>query len=185
MPTPLPAAPLGVIASDTAPRTGPSPKPVPEPHKQAPDAPSVEELLRENARLRERCADLEHALRESDARPIAPAHLRVRVGGWEDPDHFLAVGRKIHWDVKRLLDASGRSLAQFRSILDFGCGCGRLLRHLRARPGTRVVGCDIDAESIEWCRANLAGNGIECVHAHVEPPLPFDDAAFDLAIAIS
>jgi SAM-dependent methyltransferase len=76
-------------------------------------------------------------------------------------------------------------LSDFTSILDFGCGCGRLTRYLRPAGGQRVTGCDIDPESIGWCSANLAGAGVEYFVNAVTPPLPRDGACFDLVIAVS
>ena len=45
----------------------------------------------------------------------------------------------------------------YRSVFDFGCGCGRLARRLlvqRPRP-SRYVGIDINRPMVEWCRTNL------------------------------
>ncbi len=46
----------------------------------------------------------------------------------------------------------------YRSVFDFGCGCGRTARRLlvqRPRP-SRYVGIDIHRGMIEWCQTNLA-----------------------------
>ena len=145
----------------------------------------ISALERERDVLRDRCAMLETLIAQHDLLPLPPEALRVRVGGWEDPDHFLAVGRKIYWDVKRLLGLAGRTLPEFRSILDFGCGCGRLTRYFRSSETQRVTACDIDAESIRWCQDNLAGTGVAFSHTAAMPRLPFDASAFDLVLAIS
>lgn len=52
------------------------------------------------------------------------------------------------------LDVSDRQAR----ILDWGCGCARLTRHLRALPNgaERVQGIDIDAVNIGWCREHIA-----------------------------
>ena len=142
-------------------------------------------LEAERETLLRRCAELEHLVAMHDLRPVPPAALRVRVGGWEDADHFLGVGRKVFWDVKRLLRSIDRALPEFTSILDFGCGCGRLTRFLAPAPGQHVVGSDIDPESIAWCDANLARDGTTFVVNATMPPLPFADGQFDLVIAIS
>ncbi len=139
----------------------------------------------ERTTLLRRIAELEELIALHDLRPVPPTELRVRVGGWDDPDHFLGVGRKIFWDVKRLLRAAGKTLSEFASVLDFGGGCGRLTRHFIPAPGQRIVGCDLDPESIAWCQANLARDGVEFVVNDPAPPLPFAASSFDLAIAIS
>ncbi len=46
----------------------------------------------------------------------------------------------------------------YRSVFDFGCGCGRVARQLlvqNPRP-ERYVGIDIHRGMIEWCQANLS-----------------------------
>src|SRR5512140_818672 len=102
---------------------------------------------------RRKCEELERVVEQHDLLPIPPAHLRVRIGGWDDPDHFLGVGRKIYWDLKRVLGGIGRTRESFESILDFGCGCARTLRFFPRRDG--LHGCDIDPEAIAWCREHL------------------------------
>ncbi len=145
----------------------------------------IAQLEAERDALRRRCAELEELVARHDLRPVPPTSLRVRVGGWDDPDHFLGVGRKIFWDVKRLLRSVERALPDFASVLDFGCGCGRLTRFLVPPPGHRVVGCDIDPESIAWCSDHLARDGVAFAVNEAAPPLSFAAASFDLALAIS
>jgi SAM-dependent methyltransferase len=59
----------------------------------------------------------------------------------------------------------------YASVLDFGCGCGRLARQLiqqQPRP-TRYTGIDRHKGMIEWCRTNLApaAPGFAFVHHDV------------------
>jgi SAM-dependent methyltransferase len=145
----------------------------------------ISALETERNLLHDRCRMLEALIAQHDLLPLPPTTLRVRVGGWDDPDHFLAVGRKIYWDVKRLLGLAGRSLPEFRSILDFGCGAGRLTRYLRSSQVQQVHACDIDAESIRWCQENLGGTGVQFSHTAAMPPLPFEGGSFDLVLAVS
>jgi len=148
----------------------------------------VRTLEGECDRLRKRCSELEALIAHHDLLPVPPTELRVRVGGWDDADHFLGVGRKIYWDVKRLLRSVDRSLADFSSILDFGCGCGRLTRHIVPVAGQSITGCDLDHESVAWCSDNLVrpvGGGLAFVNNGATPPLPFADGSFDLVIAVS
>lgn len=62
------------------------------------------------------------------------------------------------------------------SILDIGCGTGRLLMGWHCI-GKRITGVDINAELIEWSKANLPGEWHVC---DVLPPLTLDTARFDL-----
>ena len=44
-----------------------------------------------------------------------------------------------------------------KRVLDFGCGAGRILRHLPSRaPGAEIWGCDIDRRSVEWLERSAA-----------------------------
>jgi len=40
-------------------------------------------------------------------------------------------------------------------VLDFGCGCGRVLRHWSGVHGTGVYGCDINPKMVDWCNEHL------------------------------
>lgn len=65
-------------------------------------------------------------------------------------------------------------------ILEWGCGPGRLIRHLPDLLGDRapvVAGTDYNPASIDWCRANLSGIDFDLNGA--APPLPFADNSFD------
>lgn len=116
---------------------------------------------------------------------MPPVDLRVRVGLWPDPDHFLGVGRKLFWDLKRMLSLLPRQIEDFHCILDFGCGCGRVLRHFRSlAEGRELHGTDIDPEAVAWCRENL-GSFAALEVSGDEPPLPYPDARFDFVFAIS
>lgn len=110
---------------------------------------------------------------------LPPEHLRSRVTGSADAAWFEQSGALSLADLGRALAAVGRSVEEFGDVLDWGCGCGRMLRHLTSlSPPMRLSGCDIDAEAIEWVRQTmpsvraLANDGL--------PPLPFEDASFDL-----
>lgn len=138
----------------------------------------------ECAALRRRVEELEARLAEGGDLPLPPPGLRARIGGYEDADHFLGVGRKIFWDVKRLLGDVGADLAGREAVLDFGCGCGRVIRHFDGRGVRRVVGVDIDPEAIAWCREHLGRVGEFAATGHA-PPLPFPADSFDLVYVIS
>lgn len=142
------------------------------------------ELERQCAALRLRVAELEARLPEDAVLALPPPALRARIGGFEDADHFLGVGRKIFWDLKRLLGDVSADLAGCGSVLDFGCGCGRVIRHFDGRGVRQVTGVDIDPEAIAWCRGHLGRVAEFHVTGHA-PPLPFSADSFDLVFVVS
>jgi SAM-dependent methyltransferase len=82
-------------------------------------------------------------------------------------------------DLSQALAAIGRSLDEFDRVLDWGCGCGRILRHLLPPTGPKhLSACDIDAEAIAWIAGNLPA--VEASVTGGLPPLPYGDTSFDL-----
>ena len=68
------------------------------------------------------------------------------------------------------------------SILDFGCGCGRVVRWWRDLPA-EIHGSDFNPTLVRWCRENLPFGVFEVNRP--EPPLPYPDDSFDLVYALS
>ena len=83
-----------------------------------------------------------------------------------------------------VLNRNSRSLQQFTSILEFGCGFGRLTQYLfELVPQAHVFGCDIQSDLVaECCRKYPQGCFIT---NDPTPPLNFDDAQFDLIYSYS
>ncbi len=83
-----------------------------------------------------------------------------------------------------VLNRHGRSFRTSSSILEFGCGDGRLTQYLfEFAPGARVFGCDVLSEAIEACRRQFPGGRF--VTNQPTPPLPFSDGQFDLIYSYS
>jgi SAM-dependent methyltransferase len=126
---------------------------------------------------------LRNQLQLCDHLPVPPETLRLRVEGWREVDHFLGVGRKIYWDICRWLQTIGLLPEQCQTVLDFGCGCGRVIRYWKLTADQRLYGSDIDPESIQWCQANLTHATFSVNQPF--PPLDFPDHYFDLIYGIS
>jgi SAM-dependent methyltransferase len=122
--------------------------------------------------------------RDAGGLPIPPARLRAQVGPQHaEADFFLSSGERQAEFMKDLLAESRASIEELQAILDWGCGCGRILRHWVDLPRTKVFGCDINPKMVEWCEANL---GFADVTVNdISPPLPYADAMFDLVYAFS
>lgn len=124
-----------------------------------------------------------HALRNARRRddlPLPPMRLRARVGS-RGADEFLRAGKSCADALRKAARTHlGIELVDAGRILDFGCGCGRTLRHFAPKP---VEGCDVDLAAIAWLQQSL---GIERFAANrFNPPLPWFDATFDLLYSVS
>jgi len=109
--------------------------------------------------------------------PLPPRRLMVRVAGTADPDWFLRSGRAAYDAILEHVP-----LDAIDSVLDFGCGCGRVTRWWGDFPGT-VAGSDLSAPAVEWCRANIPFARFET--NGLAPPLAFADGSFELVYALS
>jgi len=130
-----------------------------------------------------RHADLkERANGESSTLP--PAELRYRVSSSSNADEFVAVGKKCATDIESVLTKVDLELTSFARILDFGCGCGRTLVHLkRLAPNAQFAGTDIDTKAIKWCREHLDFASFSLNKE--TPPLDYDPESFDFVYVIS
>jgi SAM-dependent methyltransferase len=124
---------------------------------------------------------------------MPPLEMRELVGLYETRGYENPTGAPIH---------SGLPDAQWRSYLDFGCGCGRTARRLlqqTPRP-ERYVGLDLHKGMVQWCQENLAplAPGFEFHHHDVfnpglnpdrsrpwAAPLPVEDGSVTLMEAWS
>lgn len=76
------------------------------------------------------------------------------------------------------------------TVLDWGCGPGRILRHLPEvfGPHGQYIGVDPNKNSIDWCREHLANPSIGNLSVHqsqLQPPLPLTPESIDFLYGIS
>lgn len=130
---------------------------------------------------------IEDIMDNSSPLPYPPEFLRKRVHGAETLRSFRNVGRVITLNLISALHSinSISLLSEKHKILDFGCGCGRVIRYLHAiYQSNQYFGTDIDPESITWCQESLSHIGNFSTNP-AEPHLAFEDASFDLIFSIS
>jgi SAM-dependent methyltransferase len=117
-----------------------------------------------------------------DGRPFPPAYMIEWVAGTPDPAWFWEGGRRAAQALRALLDAHGVAGTNAGAVLDFGCGCGRVVRHLRG-VSARLHGCDSNKRMVGWCRSNLP---FATFAAHgLRPPTAYAEGQFDLVYAFS
>lgn len=114
---------------------------------------------------------------------MPPLRLIDLVSGQPDIPWFLEGGELGARTVRDALDRQGVDIESVSSFLDFGCGCGRVVRHWAELTETKVFGSDLNPKLIDWCRQNLAFGRFES--NGLEPPLAFDDESMELVYAFS
>jgi SAM-dependent methyltransferase len=121
---------------------------------------------------------------EAATMPDPGGDLISRVVGGADRAWFYWTGRESVRELERTLRIAGRTLDSFEAILDFGCGCGRMLLWMQELGHKRALhGTDVDADAIDWCRRHLPY--VEVTVNNADPPLAYRDGAFDLVFSHS
>jgi ubiquinone/menaquinone biosynthesis C-methylase UbiE len=115
--------------------------------------------------------------------PLPPSILRFKVSESLSKQEFLSVGEGCADKIDSELVA-GFECGQQQRVLDFGCGCGRILRWLIERhPRAEFHGADVDGELIAWCSQHLSRGRF--VRTSAEPPLPYPAQYFDFVYCLS
>lgn len=131
-----------------------------------------------------RRADLAGAPAAAGGRPLPGVLRRISVAGTPSVAWFLESGKAGAEALRQALEGQGRKLEEAGPILDFGVGCGRVLRHLEPlAAGTRLCGVDINSSSIAWSRRHLPF--AEFAVSPLAPPLRFAPESFGLIYALS
>ena len=113
--------------------------------------------------------------------PIPPKELWLGYG--RTKEEYLVSG-EVH--VRCMLDTistSDFSLNSGDRVLDFGCGSGRMIRHLKSESETcEIWGADINANFVYWCQQYLEPP-FHFATTTTIPHLPFKDGYFKLVYA--
>lgn len=118
-----------------------------------------------------------------DGHPYPPSDLIYAVIASRWRALYWTSGMEIVDHMERMTGAVGRPLDSLSSVLDFGCGSARLLRHVRSRTDATLHGSDYNSELVDWCTRNLPFASFSTNDA--EPPLTYEDDRFDFIYARS
>jgi SAM-dependent methyltransferase len=121
--------------------------------------------------------------------PQPSAKLISRVHGTSDSAGFARTGRIVALDLFSAVDAH-LQLDRPMRILDFGCGCARVLRYMcEIAPQSTFDAMDIDEEAIQWCRDNYRDDvqhgRFHFIRNPNLPPTSTQSDSFDFVYAIS
>jgi SAM-dependent methyltransferase len=123
--------------------------------------------------------------------PVAPAELittealmcKRDLAVMSRSEWYFSTGYSNALQILTILEEHSFDLANLRSVLEFGCGSARVLRHFRNIGYLSLTGSDANPKAIEWARRNLPG--IDFHINALEPPLLFAEESFDLVYALS
>lgn len=111
--------------------------------------------------------------------PVPSQENIIRVAGDVGTEGFLFGGATWHARLETLVRRYlGRETRNLERILDWGVGCGRIVRHFLERGHTNVFGADIDEVNIKWLRANFGW--ANAVRVNFDPPMPYPADHFDV-----
>ncbi|WP_112308883.1 class I SAM-dependent methyltransferase [Pseudogemmobacter bohemicus] len=127
--------------------------------------------------------EVEAVINALRSRDCVPSHdLMYRVAHTRTGYQFIGSGLVNLFEMLPVL--TPHLILPVQHLLDWGCGCGRLARHLIGDPRfTTYTGCDIDTEAVEWCRAHLAGGTFLTIPP--EPPVALAAGTFTAVIGYS
>ena len=118
--------------------------------------------------------------------PIPPPRMRqLTTAGHVTVTQHIQEGRQA---AKMVEEAVNREMVEPESVtavLDFGCGGGRVLRHLRGVwPHAQLFGSDVDEELINWTRKNMHELAQWQIGDYL-PPSEFASESLDIIYAVS
>ncbi len=117
------------------------------------------------------------------APPLPPGHLVYLVSGTDNMVWFVESGAMAARGIRAALARAGVDIAKLRTVLDFGCGAGRVMRHWVDLRRPALYGSDQNPELIRWCRENVGF--ARFVVNEPDGRLEFDSGSFDLVYAFS
>lgn len=115
--------------------------------------------------------------------PIPPEDLAFDAFGHVDWAGYRRSGEVQAAAIAEILQAA--HAAPDVAVLEWGCGPGRLLRHMPGLLGERaqLSGCDYNERSIAWDQANLSG--IRFFTNALQPPLAAPSESYDAVYCVS
>ncbi len=96
---------------------------------------------------------------------------------------YYKSGKIIYNEIISTLTKANVHLKENSNILDFGCGCGRLIRHFANEKKFNLYGSDLNSKLVDWCKENFQFGKFST--NNILPPLNYPDDYFDFIYARS
>jgi SAM-dependent methyltransferase len=118
-----------------------------------------------------------------DGYPVPPPRMvhKIIARGWAE--QYWIMGKEETEEIIDILKSNDIDPSGLSAILDFGCGCGRLIRHFLPHTGAKLYGSDYNAKLVKWCARKLKFG--EFGVNKLAPPLQYEDEFFDFIYLIS
>ena len=98
--------------------------------------------------------------------------------------HYYESGINCYLPIAVAALQANVDLSRAIRILDFGCGAGRQLLHFTRRfPAPSYYACDVNGPAVQFVRRHFPQ--VHALQNAFRPPLPFDDACFDMIYSVS
>jgi SAM-dependent methyltransferase len=125
-----------------------------------------------------------YVLGTPDGLKLPPPYLMWLVIGTINAEWFIKSGdNQLNKLTIPLLQRNNMQIDNFNSILDFGCGCGRLTRWFNPYSKVEVWGTDYNEKLVRWCQKNL--QFAKFLINQSLPPLDFEAEKFDFILVRS
>lgn len=96
---------------------------------------------------------------------------------------FANGGRSAFLTIKKIIEKYGFYVeTDSLSLLDWGVGCGRVIRYFAEYPLCTVCGIDIDTDAVGWCFEHLKGTYLT---VDMMPPTSLESESFDIIYSCS
>ena len=119
-----------------------------------------------------------------DGLPIPPIRLIELVQSRGEVAIYLKGGERGIDSINNALLHNGYHVEMFERVLDFGCGCGRIMWWWHGVKGPSFYGTDLNPVLISWCQAKL-GKLAEFKTNELLPPMDYPDKFFDFIYSVS
>ena len=91
-------------------------------------------------------------------------------------EYYLRAGRSALDVLDRTLNDAGVSRSAVHSVLDYGCGYGRVLRHFgEFFPEASRIACDLDPRAVDFCAREFDAQPVVAPEAPIRLRLPSCD----------
>ena len=122
-------------------------------------------------------------LRDEFGCPIPPGWLNQAFTSIPDAEQSIRNGYASAQLIAAWAAECGADMGPAATIFDFGCGCGRVLRHWPRFTKAAVQGCDLRADSVDWLTRHMPFG--RYFAGSQTPPIAVASGSVDVLYAIS